>query len=232
MSNGIIICNTESTNSINSDIISNNNNIDMYNIRATCNGMDTFSATSKVDCKDNEDDRNGGTESDGINIFRYKFTQEFMDELYKFSKIHQYDHRKDFKEAWKIWTEENDELIVTEIRRLDNLGYEGDIIDKMFKSARYYYRKKSTEKKAPKQRRVYVGLQKELLESMDKHINENISNKEFKPSTGFDNYCGKNIDLLKLEINRLLSNGIKCSEDIKNKIKKTYKNRYFIAINK
>ena len=36
-------------------------------------------------------------------IYRYKFTEHFMEELYEFSKIHQYDARKDFKEAWKIW---------------------------------------------------------------------------------------------------------------------------------
>jgi hypothetical protein len=232
MTNGLIVFDINSIDSFNSNVIGSINNSDLYNTRANHNGMGTFSNTTEMDNNGNENVRNDEFESLSVNIYRYKFTQEFMDELYKFSKIHQYDHRKDFKEAWKIWTEENDELISNEIRRLDNLGYEGDIIDKMFKSARYYYRKKSTEKKAPKQRRVYVGLQKELLESMDEHIDSNISNKEFKPSTGFDNYCISNIDLLKCEINRLLANGIKDSEEIKNKIKKTYKNRYFMAINK
>ena len=87
-----------------------------------------------------------------------------------------------------------------------------------------------TEKKAPKQRRVYVGLQKELLESMDNHINDNICDKEFKPSNGFEKYCTEYVELLKIEINRLLKNGITDSEEIKNKIKKTYKNRYFMYI--
>ena len=32
-----------------------------------------------------------------INIFRYKFSEDFTKPLYQFSKIHQYDHRKDFK---------------------------------------------------------------------------------------------------------------------------------------
>jgi TctA family transporter len=50
------------------------------------------------DCdRDDDDDSNNIVAS----IYRYKFTQEFMDELYKFSKIHQYDERADFKEAWK-----------------------------------------------------------------------------------------------------------------------------------
>ena len=32
-----------------------------------------------------------------IVIYRFKFTEEFMVYLYNFSKIHQYDDRKDFK---------------------------------------------------------------------------------------------------------------------------------------
>ena len=82
-------------------------------------------------------------------IFRFKFTEEFMEELHNFSKIHQYDHRKDFKDAWVKWTEENQDIIAKEVDRLVAMGYpnEDDIVDdKMFKSARYYFRKKSTVK--------------------------------------------------------------------------------------
>ena len=96
-----------------------------------------------------------------------------MIDLNKFAKIHQYDHRKDFKEAWEIWVEENDDIVQEEVDRLNNLGYDGDILDKMFKSARYYFRKKSTEKKVPQKRRSYVGIQSALLEAMDKHIIDN-----------------------------------------------------------
>jgi hypothetical protein len=96
-----------------------------------------------------------------VSIYRYKFTDDFTKELYKFSKIHQYDHRKDFKDAWQIWTEENENLVDSEVRRLANLGYDGDILDKMFKSARYYFRKKDTSRKEPQKRRVYIGVQKE-----------------------------------------------------------------------
>jgi hypothetical protein len=167
-----------------------------------------------------------------VNIYRYKFTNEFTDELYKFSKIHQYDHRKDFKEAWEKWTEENDDMIDKEIRRLTNLGYDGDILDKMFKSARYYFRKKSTEKKEPIKRRIYVGSQKDLLDAMDQHIKNNIKSSDFKPSDGFDEFCRNNIELLKEQVNQFVQSGIKDSNEIKNKIKKTYKNRYFIIISK
>lgn len=167
-----------------------------------------------------------------INIYRYKFTEEFTSELFKFSKIHQYDERKDFKEAWNTWMEENDDIVNQEYRRLTELGYDGDIFDKMFKSARYYFRKKSTEKKAPAKRRVYVGAQKDLLEAMDEHIKVNISSGDFKPSDGFDEFCKDNVNLLKEEITILCRAGLTDPNEIKAKIKKTYKNRYFLAINK
>lgn len=167
-----------------------------------------------------------------INIYRYKFTNEFTDELYKFSKIHQYDHRKDFKEAWELWMEENGDIIDMEVRRLTNLGYDGDILDKMFKSARYYFRKKSTEKKAPAKRRVYVGAHKDLLDTMDEHIKNGINSADFKPSSGFDEFCKQNIDILKEQVNQFMRAGISDSAEIKSKIKKTYKNRYFQIISK
>ena len=167
-----------------------------------------------------------------INIYRYKFIEEFTGELYKFSKIHQYDHRKDFKEAWNIWVEDNQGFVDEEVRRLSNLGYDGDIIDKMFKSARYYFRKKSTEKKEPQKRRMYIGVEKELLEAMDKHILQNVKNKEYKPSDGFSIFCKENIEILQEEVNRLCKCGLTNHIEIKDKIKKTYKNRYFMLVTK
>jgi hypothetical protein len=187
--------------------------------------------TKNLEVSENND-RTNNDNNLSIAIYRYKFTNEFINELFKFSKIHQYDHRKDFKEAWDKWMDENEDLINGEVRRLTNLGYEGDIIDKMFKSARYYFRKKSTEKKDPIKRRVYVGTNKELLEAMDDHINTNINSGNFKPSEGFDNFCKENMDVLKEQINALCKAGFTDSNEIKFKIKKTYKNRYFLAISK
>jgi hypothetical protein len=113
-----------------------------------------------------------------------------------------------------------------------NIGYDGDILDKMFKSARYYFRKKSTEKKAPMKRRVYVGSQKDLLESMDEHIKSKIDSNDFKPSEGFEEFCVGNVNILKEQVNILSRAGFTDPNEIKAKIKKTYKNRYFLIISK
>jgi hypothetical protein len=165
-------------------------------------------------------------------IFRFKFTEEFMVDLYKFAKIHQYDHRKDFKEAWTVWTEENEDLVLEETDRLHNLGYDGDILDKMFKSARYYFRKKSPVKAEPKQRRQYISVSHELLEAMDAHIRTNIGLKDYQPKTGFVNFYEANNTLILQTFRSFCQQNIKDVEIIQTKLKKTYKNRYFMFINK
>ena len=212
----------------NSTIDFTNNDIDI--IRTSDSRFDTLSNTERNENNNNKIDKSKNNVN--VNIFRYKFTDEFTGELFKFSKIHQYDHRKDFKEAWNIWTEDNDDIVSEEVRRLTNLHYDGDILDKMFKSARYYFRKKSTEKKEPLKRRDYIAIQRDLLDAMDDHIKSNISGDDYKPSDGFDEFCKANIDLLKEEVNILCRNGFTNSVEIKNKIKKTYKNRYFLIISK
>jgi hypothetical protein len=169
-----------------------------------------------------------------IKIYRYKFSDEFIEELYKFSKIHQYDHRKDFKEAWELWIDDNSQLIFKESTRLTKLNYAGDILHKMFTSARYYFRKKGTEKKEPRTRCSYIGMQKDLLNAMDNHIRLNLSlnAQTFKPSTGFTEFCKQHIELLQQEIEMLIKFDVVSSDEIKKKIKKTYKNRYFMIISK
>ena len=74
-----------------------------------------------------EDMDSNKLDSSSVSIFRYKFTEEFMIELYNFSKIHQYDDRKTFKDSWNTWVEENEDVIQSEINRLTNLDYKGDI---------------------------------------------------------------------------------------------------------
>jgi hypothetical protein len=160
-------------------------------------------------------------------IYRFKFTEDFITELYNFSKIHQYDERKDFKEAWKLWVEDNEALITTESERLTDLGYDGDILDKMFKSARYYFRKKSTDKKEPMQRRKYISVNRELLEAMDRHIEKHIHDDDYKPKTGFICFCKENEPLLKENITKICEQDMTYLKLIEEKIKKTYKNRYF-----
>ena len=162
-------------------------------------------------------------------IYRFKFLDDTMQTLLHFSKLHQYDDRISFKEAWKDWLFQNSEIVSIETRRHENLGYVGDIENKMFRSARYYFKNKSTNENKPIERRKYISMSSHILTLMDEHINENFNNDVDNidsPAASYNKFCEKFQSTLLSEISRLLECGID-GEQIKNKIKKTYKNRYF-----
>jgi len=165
-------------------------------------------------------------------IYRYKFTDTVVNILTEFGKTHQYDSTKVYKEAWEIFISENEETLQREARRLSGLGYEGDCYDKMYKSARYYFRKKSLTKKEPKQRRKYISCDRDVLDAIDEHINNGINNQgnNFKPSDGYDDFVTNNQDMILEEITRMIESGFTDKTSIIKKIKKTYKNRYFQII--
>ena len=146
--------------------------------------------------------------------YRYEFSEDFCKMLSDFAKIHQYDDRKVFKEAWCIWAEDNTEQIEQECRAIYSDGYEGDALDKMFKSARYYFRKKSVQKKEPVPRKSYEKTDAELLKQMDVHIKQNLN---MKPHDCYLAFLQKED----------LENEDKDKD--KDKLKKTFKNRYSTA---
>ena len=162
-------------------------------------------------------------------VFRYKFTADIVDDISRFALVHKDDDRQTFKDAWALWVANNNDAVEAEAVRLRDLGFVGDVEDKMFKSARYYFRKKGTEKKAPVARRDYVSLPKSLLCEMDRHIISNLHVEDFKPSNSFDKFC-MNKEVLREPVLYLHANGMNVDE-IREKIKKTYKNRYFVLRN-
>ena len=86
-------------------------------------------------------------------IYRYNFTEEFKQSIKSFSKKHKDDDFIDFKEYFDAWCGENKFSIETEYNILLRNGYDGDIMDKIFKSARYYFVKKSNSRKSNKTER-------------------------------------------------------------------------------
>lgn len=214
---------------INNDVTNNSNDLisnQYHNYVRKCNNNDacrtkTSTRPRNITC----DAKMDGVHIKNVNTYRYNFSETFMADLLRFSKIHEYDDRKTFKEKWSEWLEENEGCVEAETRRLIDLGYQGDVLDKMFKSARYYFRKKSSQKKTPVKRRDYIGLRKTFIEAIDRYINEHI---HIKPSDSFYDFCASSMDLLKQEVVELVKHNITDSSEIKHKIKKTYKNRYFL----
>ena len=176
-----------------------------------------------------------------IKIFRFKLTDEIMAHITQFAKIHQFDDRHMYKEAWTIWLNDNRDAIDREVMRLKQMGYQGDVEDKMFKAGRYYFREKVAvtanvvEEKTPAAaaaavKRDYIVMAPEVIQAMDKQLLTIIKNKEFKPAAGYTQFCAQHVELLRGEIRRLIGeNKTKANaEKMVAKIKKTYKNRYFI----
>ena len=163
-----------------------------------------------------------------IKTFRFKFSPEFTEDLSNFAKIHKHDDTKTFKTHWNKWIEKNQADVNQEITILRGHGYTGDVMDKMYKSARYYYKNKSDKDNEPKKRRKYVSLSREVISSMDEHIERNMGKDDYSPALGFEGF----IEQIDQEIQELINvtkdtNNIS-KEDMELKMKKTYKNRYFI----
>lgn len=160
-------------------------------------------------------------------IFRFKLEPLLLDSVLQFAKLHQFDNRLDYQEAWREWVDEHDECISKETKRLEALGYKGDVVDKLYKSGRYYFRTKTTLKQEPVERKKYVGLNRELLKAMDEYIQKNIIPNTISPCEGFDKFCENHINLLRNEIDLLVNELNMNKEEITVKFKKTFKNRYF-----
>jgi hypothetical protein len=157
-----------------------------------------------------------------IQTLRFDYTDEISELLNNFAKEHQNDDRKKFKTQWNEWVKKEDinEKISKEIKRLENLGLEDDILDRMFKSVKYYYCKKLQNRIKPSSKpkpqiKTYTTLTSKILKTMDEHIyiyikketeTENKTNKEethkniISPAKAYEDFCNENRDALLEEI--------------------------------
>lgn len=165
--------------------------------------------------------------ADAPMVFRFKFAVDVMEAVTAFAKLHQYDDRHDYKKAWQEWCDENESMIDSEVKRLESIGYTGDVMDKLFKSGRYYFRTKSLQKKVETERRKYTGLTRDMLKAMDTYIEETALPQGLSPADSFSEFCGTNVDILRNEVNTLVTELNFDTEEIQAKLKKTFKNRYY-----
>lgn len=163
-----------------------------------------------------------------VQTYRYKFNGNVVEMLTAFAKQHAHDDRHTYREAWNKWWAANAEVLEAEDRRLCDLGYVGDVQDKMYKAGRYYFRAKSLTKPDAQERRAYISMSTEIIEAMDAHIVTVMGNEAFTPAKGYDWFCGSHLDLLRSEVRRLQAENVLTADDLISKVKKTYKNRYFL----
>ena len=143
-------------------------------------------------------------------VYRFTFTTEITSQLYEFNRIHQYSDKTTYKEAWDQWREENNPLIDKEIERLKELGYDGDVVGKLYHTCRYYIRNQFIKEQPEKQtvRKTRTTLPKLLLREMDKHIEQHTTEK---PIDAFRHFQRSQGDLYQ-----------------DNTIRKAYMNRYCV----
>ena len=161
------------------------------------------------------------------NVFRYKLSDDTMTLIAEFSKLHQYDDRHAYKDAWALWLTENRDFISREESRLNEIGFHGDVIDKMFKAGRYYFREKGEDKSKKngkngdsggkvkvreeeeegkvnkKITRAYISMNPEFIEAINVHLTKSMKENDFKPQTSFIQFVEENKDILQVEVRRL-----------------------------
>lgn len=123
-----------------------------------------------------------------------------------FAEIHKYDDNSDFKEYFEKWVIKHNEIINNEQQRLELLGCTNDIIDKIYKSIKYYYCKKTTTRTVQKKsdeytKREYSKLEFNIIADIKNFIDDlEISN--IKASDAYNDFLDKfprykNIDKIK-----------------------------------
>jgi hypothetical protein len=161
---------------------------------------------------------------------RHDFGEKFMEELKYFATLHKFDDRKVFKEAWNVWANQDSikMQIDEEVKQLQNDGYKGDVLDKMFKSARYYFRKKQEkteqEKKEGSARKQYVSLCPRFLEQIDIFIVDLLKSEAYSPASAYEEFCKNKKELIITQVDILILNME--PDEICIKLKKTFKNRF------
>lgn len=161
-----------------------------------------------------------------LQTFHYNASDECAEILSIFATEHREDKNKQFKQAWQKWMEDPriNEILSNESRKLKEAGYEADPMEKMYFSARYYYRKKALKVietndtiHQAKPRKQYETADKKVLEQINKHIIEQIfqgCNPNSSPAQAFEHFCKTSAN---------------CIEGFnETKCKKIYKNRYFV----
>lgn len=179
-----------------------------------------------------------------MTTFRFLFSEEIMERLTDFSKTHRNDNRKSFKEEWKNWVSQEDikQIIEIETQSLREFGFTGDVHEKMFMSARYYFRKKvlKTEQesitKPEKIRKQYTTLDKPILDLIDTNIENHTNSSPISPSDSYEAFCQDNKETI-TKYSRQIVEDMTCQSQREdairnfiNKIKKSYKNRYYKKI--
>ena len=147
-------------------------------------------------------------------VFRFKFHSDINAMLQRFAAVHHGDDLEDFKESWETLLKTHRTVIDIEIQRLQEIGFTGDVENKMFVSVRYYYCKqfkiggeKNTDDReeqaivqtgaadaeageageADAGKRAYVKINKDVHEAIERFLTKD-NNHTLKPAIAWNNF--------------------------------------------
>lgn len=173
--------------------------------------------------------------------YRFDFTSLFATRLAQFAAEHVNKDRKTFQKEWSNWCEipEIHEQIAQESLLMEKNGFQGDVLDKMYKSARYYHRKNKPKIKEFIHKEHTNRFTREFLECMDDQIEEYIRKQSngvldsnaripLSQSMGYEQFCKTHQDEIYAELLKIKENrGRLDAATIGEKLKKAYKTRFY-----
>ncbi len=161
--------------------------------------------------------------------FRFKFTRNILNSIKEFSKIHSEDNCDEFLEAFNDWKSLNNELIKTEEQRIINLGFKGNIEEKIYRSSRYYFKNKKNDtcKLLEKTAKTsYIPRNNKFFTMMVNYINQ----RPIKASLLFKQFINDSDEVISSEIKKEFCRlrSFELTEDkCLQKIKKGFNNAYY-----
>lgn len=175
-------------------------------------------------------------------IYRYKIkSKELYDSIIEFSKSNRHKEDDEIKKEFIDWINSSkiSILVKEEEEELKNTDYNlisNPIETKIYKSIKYYHIKKinnnskfKDKTKKNKDTKKNIQFSKEMIDTVQKYIKKNENS--IKPSLLFDDFIKTNNDLIIQEYRN--SNKIDLSDEEYNyKLKKMFKNQYFMIFNK
>ena len=147
-------------------------------------------------------------------VFRFKFHPDINAMLQRFAAVHHGDDLEEFKDSWETLLARYRTAIDIEIQRLQEIGFTGDVENKMFVSVRYYYckqfkigRENNTDDReeqaivqteaadagaadagaADAGKRAYVKIDKDVHEAIERFLAKD-NNHTLKPAVAWNNF--------------------------------------------
>jgi len=199
------------------------------------------------------------TTGNGNTIHRFKalrhdFSEKCKKTLDQFAIMNQNLPRKEFQAEWMKWTNTHEKLFEKESDVLKKNGFEGDIMDKMYKSVRYYHRKKINKKKKKEinqeqeqhnPTKKYIRLTDILHNQMNNHIttymNKHLKNTNTNANTNpqeqelisithvqsFHDFLENNREMIVGELVKIKHTKGSLVENMGNKLQRNYRDKFY-----